>query len=110
MSGDGRLLYYGCQNVHYRGCKARLIPMDDLDNRVNYIWLTGWNESEVIEIKRGRSNERDRQLAEIGQAIADLNTDQFVRGIIRPNFDELIADLRAEMTAYAQCHKSHQKK
>jgi len=91
----GRLYYYGCQNTHYRGCTARLIPRGELDGIINdAIQLVA--DEPVIEVKRVRSNERDRKLAEVGQAIADLNQDQFVRGIIRPNFDELVTDLRAE--------------
>jgi len=96
-SKPGGKRYYGCQNSHYRGCTTRLIPMRELDERVNAaIMSPGVRDEPVIEIKRSHGNERERKLAEIGQAIADLNTDQFVRGITRPNFDELIANLREE--------------
>jgi site-specific DNA recombinase len=87
--------YYGCQNRHYRGCRARVIPMTQLDDFVS-ARILDVGDQPVIEIKRGHGNERERKLAEIGQAIIDLNEDQFMRGIIRPNFDEMLASLRAE--------------
>jgi len=95
-SKPGGKRYYGCQNMHYRGCKARLIPMDDLDNRVNYAMMFVWRDVDVIEVKRGHGNERERQLRAIGEAIVDLTTDRYMRGIIRPNYDELLASLQAE--------------
>jgi hypothetical protein len=50
----------------------------------------------VIEIKRGHGNERERKLTEVGQAIIDLTTDRYAHGIIRPNYDEMLASLQAE--------------
>jgi site-specific DNA recombinase len=88
--------YYGCQNRHYRGCKARLIPRDDLDERMNYAMMDIFRDCELYEIKRGHGNERDRKLAEIGQAIVDLTTDRYMRGVIRPNYDEMLANLQKE--------------
>jgi site-specific DNA recombinase len=95
-SKPGGKRYYGCQNRHYKGCKARVIPMVQLDDFVSGIFLDDVGDQPVIEIKRGHGNQREQKLAEIGQAIIDLNEDQFMRGIIRPNFDEMIASLRAE--------------
>jgi site-specific DNA recombinase len=91
-----RRYYYGCQNRHYRGCKARLIPQDELDERVNYAMMITFAERDVIEVRRGHGNERDRKLRAIGEAIVDLTTDRYMRGIIRPNYDELLASLQAE--------------
>jgi DNA invertase Pin-like site-specific DNA recombinase len=90
-----RCHYYGCQNTHNRGCRARLIPRDELDNIVNAA-IAEIADRPVIEIKRGHGNERERKLKEIGEAIVDLTTDRYMRGIIRPNYDDLLASLQAE--------------
>jgi len=94
-SKPGGKRYYGCQNNHYRGCTARLIPMRELDDRVSQAIMAVGDEP-VIEIKRGHGNERERKLAEVGQAIIDLTTDRYAHGIIRPNYDEMLASLQAE--------------
>jgi site-specific DNA recombinase len=92
-----RRYYYGCQNRHYRRCTARLIPMPELDGIVNAaIMDPKVRNRPVIEIKRGHGNERDRKLKAIGEAIVDLTTDRYMRGIVRPNYDELLASLQAE--------------
>jgi hypothetical protein len=69
--------------------------MTDLDDRVNRA-IMKVGDSPVIEIKRGHGNERERKLAEVGQAIIDLTTDRYAHGIIRPNYDEMLASLQAE--------------
>jgi site-specific DNA recombinase len=93
-SKPGGKRYYGCQNNHYRGCTAKLIPMDQLDDRVNWAFMSAWHDHDVIEVKRSHGDTRERQLREIGQAIIDLTTDRYARGIIRPNYDELLASLQ----------------
>jgi site-specific DNA recombinase len=94
-SKPGGKRYYGCQNRHYRGCGARVIPMTQLDDFVSGAILDVGGQP-VIEIKRGHGNERERKLTEVGQAIIDLTTDRYAHGIIRPNYDEMLASLQAE--------------
>jgi hypothetical protein len=90
-----RIEYYGCQNIHYRGCEARLIPRFHLDDIVSAAIL-GIADTPVIEIKRGHGNERERKLRDVGQAIINLNEDRYMRGIERPDFDEMLESLQAE--------------
>jgi DNA invertase Pin-like site-specific DNA recombinase len=88
--------YYGCERRHYRGCTARLVPRDELDERINYAMMVAFKDAEVIEVKRSHGNERDRKLRQIGQSIIDLTTERYAHGIIRPNYDEMLANLQAE--------------
>ncbi len=94
-SRRGVRYYYGCERRHYRGCTARLIPRLQLDDIMTAAVLAAGDEP-VIEIKRGHGNERETKLAEVGQAIVDLTTDRYMYGIVRPNYDEMMASLQAE--------------
>jgi DNA invertase Pin-like site-specific DNA recombinase len=91
----GRLYYYGCQNTHYRGCKARLIPRDELDDRVNEA-MFALREVWPSKITRSHGDTRERRLKEIGTAMAELTQDQFVRGNLRPDYKEVMESLEAE--------------
>lgn len=98
--GRGKIRsYYGCSGRHYHGCTARMIPMDTLDNIVHAVVLSA-NDPEVDtvkELKTVTGNERDAKLGEVGQAIADLNDEYYVRRAIkRPDFDSMLAKLQAE--------------
>jgi site-specific DNA recombinase len=88
--------YYGCERRHYHGCTARLIPMNELDERINRAWIVAWRDYDVIQVKPSHDDTRERQLKKIGQAIIDLETDRYAHGIIRPNHDELVASLKEQ--------------
>jgi site-specific DNA recombinase len=88
--------YYGCAERHYGNCKARLIPMEELDQAVNDAIMAIGNQDDY-DTKRAKSNgNRERKIREIGEAIVELTTERFVRNVMRPNYDDLMANLQAE--------------
>jgi site-specific DNA recombinase len=88
--------YYGCQQRHYGGCTARLIPMDELDEAVNEAILAVGHLPD-FDTKRGKSsNTREHRLKDIGEAIVNLTQERYVQNIIRPDYDAMIASLQAQ--------------
>jgi DNA invertase Pin-like site-specific DNA recombinase len=87
--------YYGCANRHYRGCTARLIPMDELDASIEPWMTTGSSEggafgdNEIVMVGRARTSKREARMTEITDAMRDLALDD-------PSYDEKHAALRAE--------------
>ena len=86
--------YYACERRHYHGCKARFIPGNELDERVNHAFMVTWRDCELIEIRRNHGDTREQELRRIGEAIVDLTTDRYVRQIERPNYDEMLESLK----------------
>jgi site-specific DNA recombinase len=84
--------YYICS----KQCGAGAVPMDTLDKAVNdsMIEAYGWvpYRNRIVHV----GSERDRRLADVGQAIANLTTDRYVRGIIPNDYDDVLARLQAE--------------
>jgi site-specific DNA recombinase len=93
--------YYRCRENYRRTddpqrCNERPVPCEILDMMVHSALLREIGKFKVMrrEIKPGDGHERE--LAAVGQQIADLTTERFVKGIIRPDFDKLMAALQAE--------------
>jgi site-specific DNA recombinase len=93
---EPRRYYYTCGGKQYEGCPTRLIPMKELDQAVSDSFLATYGHRPHFKRKLTNGNDRERKLAEIGQAIADLTTERFVHQIIRPDYDTHMAKLQAE--------------
>ena len=89
--------YYECSGRRYRGCKAGRIPEDELDEIILVAMENpAIKDSSVKEIRRVQTNERERRLHEVGQAITDLTEARYMRGIERPDYDDVLAGLQQE--------------
>ena len=71
--------------------------MADLEAAVDD-WITGHPTFEIAEsrIIHGNGNGNARQLANVGQELADLTEEHYVRRIVRDNFHEIMARLQTE--------------
>lgn len=96
-SGAGHR-YYRCRSrTTGKPCGNGMIPMADLEAAVDD-WITGHPTFEIAEsrIIHGNGNGNARQLANIGQELADLTEEHYVRRIVRDNFHEIMARLQTE--------------
>lgn len=72
-----------------------MIPMADLEAAVDD-WITGHPTFEIAESRIIHGNGNARQLASVGQELADLTEEHYVRRIVRDNFHEIMARLQTE--------------
>lgn len=93
--------YYRCKNNYKRRdeegrCNRRPIPCALLDLTTHEALQReiGWLQLMRIQVVHGGGHEQE--LKAVGQRIADLTAERFVKGIMRDNFDELMARLQAE--------------
>ena len=88
--------YYKCQHRRDHGCPARQIPMGELEAAVE-TWVFGaYGHKPDMEKIVTAGSDHSRQLAEVGQAIAELTQERFIRGIVRGDYDDMTAQLVAE--------------
>jgi site-specific DNA recombinase len=76
-------------------CGSRRIAVDDLDRMVERALLAHVGSFEVLRRVVARASGRDAELRQVGQQIAELTQDQFVRGKPRADYAELMAKLQA---------------
>lgn len=100
-------LYYQCRNSAFRPvrggerCRARIIPMAELDAAADdAVMRYGWVDVMLRAVVPPTGHARE--LAEVGRAIADLTTERYVRGVSRPDFDDVMARLQAEHARLAE--------
>jgi site-specific DNA recombinase len=98
---NARNSYYQCVNAtpargsHPR-CSARMMRTDELEPIVDEAVTDVYGDLPDMERPPNPAKDRDENLAAVGQAIADLTTERYVQGVIRPDFDEMMAGLRTE--------------
>lgn len=102
-NNQGRVYaYYRCRE-NYRHpnddaafCDAPSIPCSTLDEITHDALLheIGWHEVMRLEVTPGDGHETE--LAAVGRQIADLTTERFVKGVVRGDFDSMMASLQAE--------------
>jgi len=99
--------YYKCAKTYnraskYATCQAKPIKCETLDAEINRIVLDRYGPIEITEKKMSGNGEREREIAEVGSAIADLTRDYYVDHIAVDNFNAQIEALQArhaELTA-----------
>jgi site-specific DNA recombinase len=91
-------LYYRCHGrTQLRsGCPSLSVRADWLNERAEKIFLEQVGHVEVFEKVTIPGDNHAAELAAVGQAITELVSDRFVRGIERDDYDTLIARLQAE--------------
>lgn len=91
-------LYYRCHaRAQLRtGCPSLSVRADWLNGRAEQIFLDQVGRVEVFENVTIPGDNHAAELAAVGQAITELVSDRFVRGIVRDDYDALIARLQAE--------------
>ncbi len=88
--------YYVCYGRLEEGCVARSLPMSSLETLGEGLFLAMVGPVEVLERIAVPGDDHATALAEVGQAIADLTQERYVRGIVRDNYDQTLAGLQAE--------------
>jgi len=103
--------YYRCALNYKRTddptrCNAGPIPCGVLDDLVHFALLReiGWYEVMRLDVIPGDGHERE--LATVGQQIADLTTEKFVKGVMRPDYGKMMAALQAEHARLADLEPS----
>ena len=95
QAGNGQR-YYRCRSrMAGKPCGRRMIPLVALDAKVDE-WVMSHPTFEVTETRIIHGNDADRALREVGQQIATLTTEHFVRGIVRDDYYEVMATLQTE--------------
>jgi hypothetical protein len=84
--------YYDCSGH----CGARRIPMDMLHAAVDDDFTSAFGWVERTERKVAPGKDHRKQLAAAGQQIASLTAERYVKGIIRDDYETLLALLQAE--------------
>ncbi len=99
---NARNAYYQCVNTtpargSHERCTVRMMRVDELESAVDDAVMEslGW-VPEMEPTSNNPAGGRDEKLAEIGQAIADLTTERYVQGVVRKNYDSVMAGLQAE--------------
>jgi site-specific DNA recombinase len=94
-SGAGHR-YYRCRSrTTGKPCGNRMIPMAELETAVDD-WITTHPTFEITETRIIHGNGNAKLLADVGQQIADLTAERYVRGIVRDDFHEIMARLQTE--------------
>lgn len=93
--------YYKCQRAYNRAsqvepCPAKPIKCERLDDVIDESIIDAYGWIEVGERKLTQSNDRDRKLAEVGAAIAQMTHDRYVRRVTVDDFAAKLARLEAE--------------
>ncbi len=76
-------------------CGSRRIAVEDLDRMVERALLSAVGSFEVLRRVVTQAAGNDAELRQVGQQIAELTQDQFVRGKPRADYAELMAKLQA---------------
>jgi site-specific DNA recombinase len=76
-------------------CGSRRIAVEDLDRMVERALLSAVGSFEVLRRVVTQAAGNDAELRQVGQQIAELTQDQFVRGKPRTDYAELMAKLQA---------------
>lgn len=94
-AGNGRR-YYRCRSkMTGKPCGNRVIPASYLEAEVDN-WITNNPTFEITETRIIHGNDYGKQLAEVGRQIAALTEERFVRGVIRDDYHEVMAQLESE--------------
>ena len=88
--------YYVCPGRLDNECAARSVPMDGLEVLAACLFVGRVGHVEVIERVIVPNDTRAKELAEVGQAIVNLNAERYQHGVMRPGFEEIRADLEAQ--------------
>src|SRR5260370_36384006 len=96
---NGRNLYYHCPGTtpargNLERCPAMMVRTDWLDPLAVALFLGQVGHIEIQERVPAADDGR-AELAEIGQAIVDLEAERFVHGIQRDGYDDMVAALKA---------------
>jgi hypothetical protein len=70
--------------------------MEDLEAQIDAAFLRDYGTKAMLERFETEGDDHSRELAEVGQQIADLTAERFVQQIIRPDYDKMMAALQAE--------------
>jgi hypothetical protein len=98
MTNKGRPYhYYRCA----ASCGARQIPMAYLGEAVDEDIVEGYGWVPRTERIVHPGDDHSREVAAVGQQIADLTAERFVRGVMRPDYDALMTQLQSEHTRLA---------
>jgi len=93
--------YYRCRENYRRTddpqrCSERPVPCEILDTMAHRALLREIGKYKVMRREMKRDDGHERELAAVGQQIANLTTERFVKGIIRPDYEKLMTALQAE--------------
>jgi site-specific DNA recombinase len=94
--------YYKCARSYNKAsavdpCDSKPIKCETLDETINEIVISEYGSTEIPSPKSARpASEHERQVKELGRAIAELTQDRYVRGIEVDDFDAKIAALQDE--------------
>ncbi len=95
--GRHRYDYYRCSaQIARQGCPARSIRADLLDPVAEKLFLTQVGHVEIEERRTVPGDNHAAELVDVGQAITELTSERYVRGIIRDDYDAMLARLQAE--------------
>jgi site-specific DNA recombinase len=99
---QGRVFqYYRCALNYKRAddparCNAGPVPCGVLDDLVHAELLRHIGGYKVMRVEVIPGDGHERELRAVGQQIADMTMERFVRGIIRPDYDRMLAALQSE--------------
>lgn len=93
--------YYKCKQKFRRTddparCNARMIPRAVLEDMTHAELLREIGKYQVMKLEVTSGDGHEKAIADVGQQIADLTAERYVRGVIRPDFDTLMARLQTE--------------
>ena len=94
--GSSGKRYYRCRSTLVgKPCGERLIPMIDLESKVDE-WIMTHPGFEIKERRVVHGNGNAKQLADIGRQIAEVTVERYVRGIVREDYYQIMARLQAD--------------
>jgi site-specific DNA recombinase len=93
---ERKYAYYRCAGRAKRTCNAAQIPMEDLEATIAVSFLAEFGDKPMLERIEHEGDDHSRELAEVGQQIADLTAERFVRQVIRPDYETVMANLQKE--------------
>ncbi len=96
QAGNGTRYYRCASRTQGHPCGEPLTPVALLDSVADEAVLETIGAMEITERSVVVGDDQSRALAEVGQAITDLTSERYVRGIIRDDFDPMLASLQAE--------------
>jgi site-specific DNA recombinase len=90
---------YACSGIREavtgpgKRCHALTVPAQWLDALAVDLFLTQVGRVEITITVTVADDSQAAEMAAVGRQIADLTTERFVRGVIRDDYDQLLADL-----------------
>lgn len=87
--------YYLCSGRQYDGCRARGVRMEALEAAVDESFTVEFGSRRKLDRRWQPGDDHSAAKAKVGQQIAELNEERFVRGVKRPDFGATLAKLTA---------------